>query len=405
MTDAGKGEHRVYKILSGSDDHTTLTPRKHYFAVDAVAWFINKESSWFTSRMASGTLDIQVAGGLEKYQSALGTFSLKDGAKTAPVFDRPVLPERSYRGGSITLSASLTGIKNDTALGGMLKSAASASLGLVAGMVDTATLAGPARLLSAAGEAIVAGVKKVLSDTGAGREPLFDFAGLEKTLQPGDIEGPHIYVLFFRGGPINEAQLKIKSVGMMEVPYVGSDRLQDGAWLLLKIRRSEKYSGVREWSDATRALRGKLQALVDDFKSGAVTKDDALKQLKPTPTGGQTVFDEFVRLRTIIMNDGVLSEAEAGAEVAALATCIDAAKKAIAAQNAPQFTNDIKALKSSLLAGKRDGAVYDAFDQHFTRFVKERAQLAPPEPERALAGGPAKLSATDLKFIPHILEE
>ncbi len=86
-TEAGQGEHHVYRIIpTGSGDTGKLTAGKHYVGIDAVAWFINKKSTWFTDRISSGTLDIKLASGLEKYQAALGTFELKGGAKYAPVF-------------------------------------------------------------------------------------------------------------------------------------------------------------------------------------------------------------------------------------------------------------------------------------------------------------------------------
>src|SRR3954464_8643310 len=77
-TPAGKGEHHVYKIVPADNPgKPVLTPRKHYLGVDAVAWYINKESSFFADRMASGTLQITLSSGLEQYQAALGTFELK----------------------------------------------------------------------------------------------------------------------------------------------------------------------------------------------------------------------------------------------------------------------------------------------------------------------------------------
>ena len=51
--EAGNGEHRVYRVVVDSASGP-LIPNEHYLGVDAVAWFINKQSSWFTDRMASG---------------------------------------------------------------------------------------------------------------------------------------------------------------------------------------------------------------------------------------------------------------------------------------------------------------------------------------------------------------
>src|SRR5438552_1887194 len=105
-TEAGNGDHHVYKIVPNSDPNAAkLTPGLHYLGVDAVAWFINKQNSWFANRMASGTLQITLSSGLETYHCALGTFELKGGAKTAPVFDAPMLPDRNFIGGPITFNA------------------------------------------------------------------------------------------------------------------------------------------------------------------------------------------------------------------------------------------------------------------------------------------------------------
>lgn len=376
-TEAGKGEHRVYRIVpADAGDQTKLTPGKHYLGIDAVAWFINKQSSWFTDRISSGTLDVKLASGLEKYQAALGTFELKGGSKVAPVFERPMIPDRNFRGGGITLAASLTSIKKDTAVGGMLKSAANASLGIVAGMVQTATLTGPAKLLTAAGEDLIGGVKKVLSETGEKREPFFDFSGLEYTLLPGSVVGPEIYLLLHRGATLAEKDLTVRTSGQLLLPFYKGVILDDGAWLLLRIRRSSEYSGVRDWYDVARALRGKLSALVDDFSSGAISKEDALKKLKPTATG-DTLFDEYARLRSIIQNDGVLSELEAGLHIAMLRNAVNAAQKAISENNGPLFKEEIKQSRKSLLKGQSGrGAFSKLLEAQVTALVEYRRSLA-----------------------------
>jgi hypothetical protein len=372
-TEAGQGEHHVYRIVpTNSSDTGKLTRDVHYVGIDAVSWYINKKSTWFTDRLSSGTLDIKLADGLEKYQAALGTFELKGGSKFAPVFDRSVLPDRNYRGGKITLTASLTSIKKTTAIGGMLMSAASASLGVVAGMVNTASLAGPAKMLSAAGEDLIGGVKKVLADTGEKREPLFDFSGLEKGLSPDDIVGPEVFILLHRGAELAEQNLKVRTQGQMVLPHYNNAPLDDGAWLLLRIRRSSVYSSARDWFDSTRALRNNISNLVSDVGSGVVTKEEALKKLKPSADGG-TLFDEFVKLRSIIQHDGVLTEAEAGLYVGQLKTALDAAQRAISQNNPTLFTDAMKELRESLLSGtKTKSRVVKSFDQELSALTEFR---------------------------------
>lgn len=79
--EAGKGQHVVYTIRPANPaDSAKLTAGNHYVGVDAVAWYLNKASTWFTDRMASGTLKVQLADGRENYEVALGTFELDGGS-------------------------------------------------------------------------------------------------------------------------------------------------------------------------------------------------------------------------------------------------------------------------------------------------------------------------------------
>lgn len=251
-------------------------------------------------------------------------------------------------------------------------SAASASLNVVAGMVQTAAITGPAKLLTAAGEDLIGGVKKGLSETGEKREPLFDFSGLEYTVQPDAVVGPEIFLLLHRGASLEEKDLTVKKEGQLLLPNYKGLLLDDGAWLLLRLRRSTTYSGVRDWYEAARAFRSKLSNLVSDVGSGVVTKEDALKKLKPS-AAGETLFDEYAKLRSIIQNDGVLSELEAGFHVGQLKAALDAAQKAIS-QNSPAiFDEAMKQLKDSLLSGEKPAApVAKAFQQEVVTLIDFR---------------------------------
>ncbi|AUX33049.1 MULTISPECIES: hypothetical protein [Sorangium] len=251
---AGEGEYRYYTILPGGDDGPLL-PNRHYLGVDAVAWFLNREDGWFSKWTASGTLEISLVGGLERYQAALGAFELQGSARTAPVFDRPVLPDRNYRGGPITLCVSLFALRRDTALAGLLKGAASASLGIVAGMVETASLAGPQLVLGAAGASLVGGVSQLLTSAPGGAEHLLCQGGLEVTLSPEQVRGPMTYVLFHRGIPLDPARLAVGASGALTYPLHDGRELADGAWILVRLRRSARYAGARGWFDRERALR------------------------------------------------------------------------------------------------------------------------------------------------------
>lgn len=364
--EAGRGEHHIYKIVPhDASDQAKLTAGSHYVGVDAVSWFINKQGSWFSNRMASGTLDIKMAGGSENYPVALGTFNLSGGSRIAPVVERPILRDRNYRGGPISFSAMLSAVNKDTVIRGMLKSAAEASLGIVDGMVETAALTGPAGILRAASQDIISNVRKVLTDTSLKCEAIFDFSGLEYNLRPEAMVGPQIFILFHRGANLHEPGLSVKpGVDLHEpglsvkpqseilMPYYENAPLEDGAWLMLRIRRSDEYSGFRSWFTDVGKFLSKVKCLVDDVKAGLITKDDGLAQLKPSGLGDKTIVDEFFRLRSIICSDGVISEREAGAQVGLLYTTILAAKDAIKKLNPKILTDTVDQAIEALSRGQ-----------------------------------------------------
>ncbi len=406
-TAAGKGDHHVYRIMpSDVSDQTVLTAGNHYIGVDAVAWFINKADGWFTSSMASGTLDIRLSSGLEKYQAALGTFELKGGAKVAPVFERPILPDRNFRGGPITIAASLTALKKDTVVAGLLKSAANASLKIVAGMVETAGIGGPAQLLTAAGEDLIGGVKKLLSDTAQKREPIFDVSGIEYTIQPDQVVGSHVFLLLHRGVTLSESDLKVRLKGQLLLPFLGDTVLDDGAWLLLRIRRRDEYSGVRDWYERAKALRGKIRTLVQDAASGVLPKAKALDLLNPSATGDVSVFDEFSKLRTIILNDGVLSEREAGLNVGQLNAMLTAAREAINQGAAEIFSSEMEKMRDALLSGDQiPGDVGKAFVRGVQSLAETRLASVPRRVRGRLAGLPSEVDIfSQMRFLPKTIK-
>ena len=201
-TEAGRGEQHVYKIVpKGGSDQAKLTAGNHYVSVDAVSWFINKQDLWFAERMASGTLDIKMSGGTENYPVALGVFNLLAGARIARVFEKPALVDRNYRGGPIFLSVVFSSVRKDAAIGDMLRSAASASLEIVEGMVETAAVSGPTGILAAASRDITGNVQKMLADPVLKRDAFVDVPGMEYYLRPEAMVGPEI-LYFSIGEPL-----------------------------------------------------------------------------------------------------------------------------------------------------------------------------------------------------------
>ena len=127
--------------------------------------------------------------------------------------------------------------------------------------------------------------------------------------------------------------------------------LEDGAWLLLRIRRSDEYSGVRDWYETEKQMRLRITNLVDDYFMGSIPKDAALAEFAPTASGGKTVLDEYLRLRTVIGADGVISEREAGYRAGQLRVRVDASKRAITADNRQLYDDAIKGVNEAIARG------------------------------------------------------
>jgi hypothetical protein len=341
-TAAGEGEHKYYYLPGPKSE--PLTSQSHYLGVDAVSWFVNKESGWFKQYSTSGTLEISLAGGQEKYEVPLGVYELAGGARVAPVFDRPVLPDRVYRGGPISFRATVSGLKKDTQLTKLIKSATSAGLGVVGGMVATATATGPYAPLAAAGSALIGGVKDVLSGTEA-KLRLFDTSGFEVTLPQKAVTGRESYLFLHRGQPLDKKKLQIAPGDTAEVRYE-SELLDDGVWLLLRLRITTEYPLERPWHQRLRSWTAELVGLVDDVKRGRITKEEGSKRLSAGSEDKPTEDDAYRALRTEILADGVLTTDEATAYSLALAAYRSLASAAVAKGKYDEFFKGIGSLKS-----------------------------------------------------------
>jgi hypothetical protein len=316
MVRAGIGEHQA-TVISGPRDGTPLTLHKHYISVDAVGWFVNQESGWFTDKIATGTLSIRIGAG-ESYDVALGVYELKGGAKIAPVFGRPVLPARAFRGGPITVQAVISGVKKSNGLGNVLKGVADAALGVVGTMVQTASLTGPSHVLGAAGGALVGGVRDLLNAQ-ENNLRLFDpTTGIEKTLEPTDILAPTMYVLLHRGTKLEPKNLKVVSKGGGEVLTYDGKALEDGAWLLLRFRRSTEYPTEPTWLKKFRDWVDSVEKLGDELDSQAITVEAARARLTSGGDGSPSVYDVYRELYAEVRSDGLLTSAESGSYLGVL---------------------------------------------------------------------------------------
>lgn len=108
-----------------------------------------------------------------------------------------------------------------------------------------------------------------------------------------------------------------------------------GAWLLLRLRRSDRYSGLRGWFDTERKLRVDVEDLVRDVEDRVKLVSSGAAQLIPSATGDTTLFDQFLELRRVIQSDGVLCEAEARSRVAKLNEVFRNARTSIQALATP----------------------------------------------------------------------
>lgn len=325
---AGEGEHSVYLIRGNRGDDNPIAAQEHYLGIDAVSWFVNKESRWFSNRMASGVLTIELAAGAEKYDVGLGLYELHSGARVAPIFDRPVLPERVYRGGQVTIRASLWGIARDTRIAKLMTSSASAALSVVGGMVQTSMAIGPHAPLTAAGTTLVRGLREILdSDDDSMR--IFDPAGFEASLRSHQIVGAETYVLLHRGSKLDRHSLAVSTEGAAVEPLHAGQRLEDGAWLLLRLRRESEYPREREWYQAWRRWMTHVTMLMDDVDHGATPIEQALSALRRSPGSTSSIYDEYRKVRDQILADGVITQTEAAGYASLLSSSLSNAVDAL----------------------------------------------------------------------------
>ena len=323
----GEPEYLLPKVLPPSPDTAALTPRKHYVAVDALTWFVNKDPAFWNERMVSGTVEIVV--GEETFKVALGTYDLEDDTHKAPAFNKTLLDSRAYRGGNIRLQARIQGIQQDNAMGGILRSVSAASLNVVSGAVSTASVAGPAVVLKDAGTALVAGVQKVLAEGKKGFAVFPEQDGISVDLLPSEIVGPTTYVLLHNGNGLNNIHLKVlaSNAGDFEVWY-DQRLLDDGAWILFRIRRSVTYGSERPWEAEAKRTRNAIDDLMAKWDLGSVTTERAIEQLTSFDEDNPTIADQVSAVCTLIGADYVLVERETLAFATAMRGLQKIAKKA-----------------------------------------------------------------------------
>jgi hypothetical protein len=337
LTAVGDDHFHVYIIPDKTSPRVSLGIDEQYLGIDVNSWYVNKESNWirdlFSSHMATGSLSIDLGG--QKFHAVLGTFELNSGATIAPIFNKPVLQDRVYMGGSISLKVNLAAIKRDNAIATILKRAAKASLHVTNSMVKIGA-AEPLQILTSAGEELISGIQDLLDSPDQEKKPLFSSNGLEVTLQPSRIEYSDTYLLFHRGSNLDKTRLSIEGEPSPKPTYDGQ-LLEDGTWLLILLRCHDYYSGRRDWYDQLKELNGKIQNLILDYASDVKGKKDCLAQFKPSPDGNKTLYDDFSQLRDTIRSDKVISSRQGTSYVTLITFRLDIARRAIKQENAELF--------------------------------------------------------------------
>ncbi|MEX0315160.1 MAG: hypothetical protein AB3N18_13360 [Allomuricauda sp.] len=345
--DAGNGVANTFHLeIDGETDSTThFEPRKHYLRIDTISWYVNKQSTFWKDFIASGTLQIKVAN--DVFDIGLGTYKLDKGLKVAPIFNRPIIADRVYNGGDLTIQSSIGAIKKDTLFGKILKDLANSTVDVATGAIQAASITGPAAGLLDVSTSLTNNIKEIL---GQGKSKI-EFANIEDTFQLSKLFGNENFVLIHRGSMIKKEDLKLTSDGehKLNLLYKGKP-LEDGVWLLLRITRVDKYSGVRPWFNKAREIRTEILKFMDAFDFGGISAEAAMAQLTPSEENPNNLASQIMELVAIIRNDFVLSFRDALIESAEFINLLKNARLAIQTKDAKEFykRNDefLKAIKT-----------------------------------------------------------
>jgi hypothetical protein len=362
-TEAGEGNYEKFWFPSTNNARNKKFERfNSYIRVSVVSWFVNKQSSYWTDRMASGTCEVTV--GEEPYSIALGTFALDEGAYTAPIFDKVIVDNRLWVSGDLGIKVFLKANQSDTVLATVLKDMAQSSLGVAsssAATYGTQLASGPYAPLAAAGKTLITSVQNILS-SGKKPLPIFDLGGLDFTTALSLLEGEVNYVLLLRGNRsvVTKDKLAIVESGPNVRVLFNNNQLTDGAWMLLRVANETTYGKVRPWEEPSNALRLEIANLMGKVTNGLVSKIDALTLLLPTPVGTQpsatgtktkTLGDRVQELESQITNDTLLSVNERSSEDGKNTAVWYAAISACRADKPNNFAASVKSLENALKAG------------------------------------------------------
>jgi hypothetical protein len=346
ITRAGEGEAHSYTIAGAGN--TPIEKGTHYLQIIARTWYVNKESGWFYKRSAVGTVAITLGAGSyeQRFEIVLGTYDLSGGSRYAPVFQTPLLSATPYPGGFVTVQAHLSGVKKETELLTMFRGAASASLGIVSGMVQAGGTTGVSATLVPAAGALFGGVTQVLRQADPADRIFDPHSGIQMSLSARDISSDSFHLLLHRGADLDASRLVVDEKSGI-VLHDGQP-LEDGAWVLFQLNRLTETPDPRPWHQPAQDLRLELDNLFYDLKADIYDQQRALTELLPS-THKNTLWNRLHLLRANIESDTAITEVTARAAKALLANRFLLAKRAIATNDPDAYFRGVAELRASLL--------------------------------------------------------
>jgi hypothetical protein len=378
LLEAGEGDYAPPLTIHSSSNTNALNFERYqnYVRVSVVRWYINKQGSFWTDRMASGTCEAKL--GEEDYDVALGTYELSNDARTAPVFEKIIVDNRLWVDGNLEIKLFLQAIQKDTVLGGVLKSMAQTSLGIASSTAashGSQLASGPYAPLVDAGKTLISSVQDILTK---GPKPFPIFAlenGIDFTIDLRDLHGAVNYILCFRGSKDLLTGGHVSFDEDKTDVLIGGNPLRDGAWVLIKIENRTVYDKRRPWESEAHTLQTSINSLMQFFSLHLITSSNALAKLLPTatetivPAGSdkKTLGDQFQEVRALIESDDSLSYAERATETG---KCFAVWKLAVTAcqSNSPAvYTQGSAGLGVGLVSGNvpSDLLVSSAFVDSF----------------------------------------
>lgn len=333
-TPAGNGNLNVVPIKTGS---IPISSGEAYFKVSVARWFVNKSSSFFRTRTVSGiaTITFSTYDQIIPLTVVLGEYDLKDGQKTSPVFDTPIIPCRCLRSDIFGVTLDIYAVSRDTVPGRLLREAAVAGTAIAATALSTVTGGAAVLALVAAGTTLAASVGDVLKQGATTTGHYLHFA--DNQVKAKDL-GETTYILVHRGAHLDNDKVSIiDNNGTLTVMY-NNQELLDGCWVLLEVEIGKRYSGApRPWKQRQDRFDEEIRDMMSDWNRGRLDQN----QVKINLEGNMN--EEYLAFRSLIRDDEVLTKVERDSQVGVIEKVYEAAKKAVEANNPAAFSINLRA--------------------------------------------------------------